>query len=70
MEEIHPWYRGFNGEIIAKTGKDKGSYMVRGAYTDIDENTIEVIMVIRGLRVEGEGENEGEGSISKPTAQF
>ena len=48
MEEIHPWYRGFNGEIIAKTGKDKGSYTVRGAYTDIDENTIEVIMVIRG----------------------
>jgi len=42
IPEIHPWYRGFTGEIEAKGGKDQGSYTVRGAYNEIDENTIEI----------------------------
>ena len=37
-----PWYRGFTGEIEPKTGKDTGSYAVRGGFTVVDENTIEV----------------------------
>ena len=40
IEDIHPSYRGFEGEIEAKTGKDKGTYAVRGTYEEVDENTI------------------------------
>ena len=42
LNELHPWYRGFGGEIEAKTGKDKGSYVVRGAFEEVDENTIKI----------------------------
>jgi len=42
IAELKPWYRGFTGEIEAKTGKDAGSYLVKGGYVEVDENTIEV----------------------------
>jgi DNA topoisomerase-2 len=43
IEELQPWYRGFGGEIEAKSGKDRGSYVVRGTYEEVDENTIRIL---------------------------
>jgi len=44
IEELVPWYRGFDGTITAKVGKkgDDGSFTVNGCYREVDENTIEV----------------------------
>lgn len=38
--EMHPWFRGFKGEIQAKTGKDCNNYTVSGTFEQVDEQTI------------------------------
>lgn len=38
--DLVPWYRGFNGEIRAKTGKDLGNFVISGIIEQIDESTI------------------------------
>ena len=40
MFEMHPWYRGFTGDITAKTGKDSGNYVVSGILEQVDDTTI------------------------------
>jgi DNA topoisomerase-2 len=40
MYEMHPWFRGFVGEIKAKTGKDSGNYSVFGALEQVDDTTL------------------------------
>jgi DNA topoisomerase-2 len=39
-QEMHPWYRGFTGDIQAKTGKDSRNYTVSGGYEEIDNQTL------------------------------
>ena len=39
-QEMHPWFRGFVGEITSKTGKDANNYTVSGTFDQIDEQTI------------------------------
>jgi DNA topoisomerase-2 len=39
-ELMVPWYRGFEGEIMAKVGKDTQNYVVSGKVEQIDESTI------------------------------
>jgi DNA topoisomerase-2 len=38
--ELQPWYRGFTGEIKAKTGRESGNYIVSGIIEQINENTV------------------------------
>lgn len=38
--ELHPWYRGFTGEVRAKTGRDSHNYVVSGIIQQIDESTV------------------------------
>ncbi len=38
--EMKPWYRGFTGEVIAKTGRDSGNYTVTGTIEQTDESTL------------------------------
>jgi DNA topoisomerase II len=37
---LHPWYRGFTGEIKAKTGRDSHNYIVTGIIEQVDECTL------------------------------
>lgn len=37
---MDPYYRGFKGEIKAKTGKDSHNYQCSGDYEVIDDQTI------------------------------
>eukprot|EP00604_Paraphysomonas_vestita_P002078 CAMPEP_0174819746 /NCGR_PEP_ID=MMETSP1107-20130205/3173_1 /TAXON_ID=36770 /ORGANISM="Paraphysomonas vestita, Strain GFlagA" /LENGTH=901 /DNA_ID=CAMNT_0016033833 /DNA_START=245 /DNA_END=2951 /DNA_ORIENTATION=- len=37
---LHPWYRGFTGEVKAKTGRDSNNYVVSGIINQIDESTV------------------------------
>jgi DNA topoisomerase-2 len=37
---MDPWYRGFKGEIKAKTGKDSHNYQCSGGYEVVDDQTI------------------------------
>lgn len=40
-EEMQPWYRGFTGDIVAKTGvKDSNNFAVTGALEVIDDSTV------------------------------
>lgn len=38
--DLKPWYRGFEGSVTAKTGKDIGSYSVSGVLEEIDDCTV------------------------------
>jgi DNA topoisomerase-2 len=38
--DIKPWFRGFTGEVRAKTGRDSGSYSVVGTIEQIDDSTV------------------------------
>ncbi|CAM9234820.1 unnamed protein product [Ectocarpus fasciculatus] len=38
--DLKPWYRGFEGAVVAKTGKDFGSYSVSGVIEQLDECTV------------------------------
>jgi DNA topoisomerase-2 len=38
--ELKPWFRGFNGSVDAKNGKDVGSYCVSGVIEQQDEQTV------------------------------
>ena len=40
MEEMHPWYRGFNGDIRSKSGRDAANYSMYGNIEQIDDSTI------------------------------
>ena len=40
MEEMHPWYRGFYGDIRSKEGRDANNYSMFGNVEQIDDNTI------------------------------
>lgn len=40
MEEMHPWFRGFYGEIKAKTGKDVGNYSMYGIVEQVDDTNV------------------------------
>ena len=35
-----PWYRGFTGEIVSKSGKDSANYLVSGRVNQVDECTV------------------------------
>jgi DNA topoisomerase II len=37
---LHPWYRGFTGEVRAKTGRDSHNYVVSGIITQTNESTV------------------------------
>jgi DNA topoisomerase-2 len=37
--EMHPWYRGFIGEIKAKSGRDTGNYLMYGNIDQENEST-------------------------------
>ena len=39
-EEMHPWFRGFTGEVRPKTGKDAGNYSICGILEQRDESTV------------------------------
>ena len=39
-EEMHPWYRGFHGDIRPKDGRDAGNYSMYGNVEQIDDSTI------------------------------
>ena len=39
-EEMHPFYFGWDGEIITETGKKKGSYIVQGKIKRINHTTL------------------------------
>jgi len=40
MEDMHPWYRGFNGDIRCKEGRDANNYSMFGNVEQVDDNTI------------------------------
>lgn len=40
--ELHPWFRGFTGEVRAKTGRDSHNYVVSGKIEQIDDSTVVV----------------------------
>ena len=37
---MKPWYRGFTGDVIEKTGKDCNNFTVSGAIEVVDESTV------------------------------
>jgi DNA topoisomerase II len=37
---LHPWYRGFTGEVRAKTGRDSHNYVVSGTITQTNDSTV------------------------------
>mmetsp|Transcript_13500 Transcript_13500/g.29330 ORF Transcript_13500/g.29330 Transcript_13500/m.29330 type:complete len:1434 (+) Transcript_13500:96-4397(+) len=39
-EEMHPYFCGYTGEIIAETGKREGSYFAKGKIERIDDTTL------------------------------
>jgi len=40
--EMKPWYRGFTGDIAAKTGRDMGNFSVTGTIEQLDESTLRI----------------------------
>ena len=38
--DMKPWYRGFSGEVIAKSGKDSSNFNVMGRMEQIDDSTL------------------------------
>lgn len=38
--DIRPWYRGFTGEVRAKTGRETGSYSIIGTIEQVDDSTV------------------------------
>eukprot|EP01041_Mallomonas_annulata_P004201 gene4201-8354_t len=41
-DDMQPWFRGFKGEIRAKTGKDAGNYTVSGIIEEVDDHTVKI----------------------------
>lgn len=39
-QEMTPWYRGFGGEVLPKTGKDAGNFLVSGSADLVDDSTV------------------------------
>lgn len=39
-EDMKPWYRGFIGEVQAKSGRDSGNFNVMGAIEQVDASTL------------------------------
>jgi DNA topoisomerase-2 len=42
MEDMKPYFRGFCGEVEEKTGKDRGNFVTRGTWEEIDEDTVRI----------------------------
>lgn len=39
-EDMAPWYRGFNGDVTSKTGKDCNNFNITGKIEQVDEQTV------------------------------
>ncbi len=42
MKKMSPYFRGFIGEVDEKNGKDKGNFVTRGVWEEVDDDTVRI----------------------------
>lgn len=81
-EHMVPWYRGFTGDITAKSGKDSANYVVSGKVDVVDEGTLVVSelpvgkwttdykQMLESMIIGAAPTNKEDGTAAAPTPQF